>query len=71
VEITQEFRRPVKGALITGIIGQDSPYLAKSLINGRYEVHAIIRSSSTFCTSRIDHMYVDLHNPGARLTTRK
>jgi len=57
----------VKKALITGITGQDGSYLAEFLLSRGYEVHGIIRRASTFNTSRIDHIYVDPHKPGARL----
>ena len=50
-----------KRALITGITGQDGSYLAELLIEKGYEVHGIIRRSSTFNTSRIDHLYRDRH----------
>ena len=56
----------MKKALITGITGQDGSYLAELLLSKGYEVHGIIRRSSTFNTSRIDHIYVDPHEPGAR-----
>jgi GDPmannose 4,6-dehydratase len=54
-------------ALITGITGQDGSYLAELLLSLEYEVHGIIRRASTFNTSRIDHIYVDPHTPGAKL----
>ena len=54
-------------ALITGITGQDGSYLAEFLLSKGYEVHGIIRKSSTFNTHRIDHIYVDPHEPSARL----
>jgi GDPmannose 4,6-dehydratase len=57
----------VKKALITGITGQDGSYLAELLLSKDYEVHGIIRRSSTFNTSRIDHIYVDPHDPNASL----
>jgi len=57
----------VKKALITGITGQDGSYLAEFLLSRKYEVHGIIRRASTFNTSRIDHIYMDPHKPGARL----
>jgi GDPmannose 4,6-dehydratase len=57
----------MRRALITGITGQDGSYLAEFLLNKGYEVHGIIRRSSTFNTKRIDHIYVDPHEPGARL----
>ena len=49
-----------KVALITGITGQDGSYLAELLINKGYIVHGIKRRSSSFNTSRIDHLYQDL-----------
>ncbi len=58
---------PMKKALITGITGQDGSYLAEFLLDKGYEVHGIIRRSSTFNTGRIDHIYVDPHSSGARL----
>ncbi len=57
----------MKKALITGITGQDGSYLAELLLSKDYEVHGIIRRASTFNTSRIDHIYIDPHKPGARL----
>lgn len=54
-------------AFITGITGQDGSYLAELLLHKGYEVHGVIRRTSTFNTSRIDHLYVDPHTPGARL----
>ena len=51
----------VKKALITGITGQDGSYLAELLLENGYEVHGIIRRSSSFNTSRIDHIYRDRH----------
>ncbi|MCM8788195.1 MAG: GDP-mannose 4,6-dehydratase [Candidatus Omnitrophica bacterium] len=57
----------MKKALITGITGQDGSYLAEFLISKGYEVHGIIRRASTFNTERIDHIFVDLHRPEARL----
>ena len=56
-----------KRALITGITGQDGSYLAELLLEKGYEVHGIIRRTSTFNTDRIDHMYVDPHSDAARL----
>ena len=56
-----------KRALITGITGQDGSYLAELLLGKGYEVHGIIRRASTFNTRRIDHLYVDPHDPTARL----
>lgn len=57
----------MKKALITGITGQDGSYLAEFLLSKGYEVHGIIRRASTFNTHRIDHIYVDPHNPSAKL----
>lgn len=57
----------VKRALITGITGQDGSYLAELLLGKGYEVHGVIRRASTFNTGRIDHLYVDPHDPSARL----
>src|SRR5215213_7284367 len=57
----------MKRALITGITGQDGSYLAELLISKGYEVHGLIRRASTFNTVRIDHLYADPHDPGARL----
>lgn len=56
-----------KRALITGVTGQDGSYLAELLLEKGYEVHGIIRRTSTFNTDRIDHIYIDPHNPQARL----
>ena len=56
-----------KKAFITGITGQDGSYLAELLLSKGYEVHGLIRRSSTFNTSRIDSIYLDPHNPHARL----
>jgi GDPmannose 4,6-dehydratase len=57
----------VKKALITGITGQDGSYLAELLLSKGYEVHGIIRRSSTFNTGRIDHLYQDPHVNGVQL----
>jgi GDPmannose 4,6-dehydratase len=56
-----------KRALITGITGQDGSYLAELLLDKGYEVHGVIRRASTFNTHRLDHLYVDAHEPEARL----
>lgn len=56
-----------KTALITGITGQDGSYLAELLLDKGYEVHGLIRRSSSFNTSRIDHIYQDPHEIGPRL----
>ncbi len=50
-------------ALITGITGQDGSYLTEFLLDRGYEVHGIVRRSSTFSTQRIDHLYQDPHEP--------
>jgi len=57
----------MKKALITGITGQDGSYLAELLLSKGYEVHGIIRRSSSFNTGRIDHLYQDPHINGIRL----
>lgn len=57
----------MKKALITGITGQDGSYLAEFLLGKGYEVHGVIRRASTFNTKRIDHLYLDPHNPSARM----
>ncbi|MSR69373.1 MAG: GDP-mannose 4,6-dehydratase [Phycisphaerales bacterium] len=57
----------MKKAIITGITGQDGSYLAELLLSKGYEVHGIIRRSSTFNTERIDHLYRDPHESGVRL----
>jgi GDPmannose 4,6-dehydratase len=56
-----------KKALITGITGQDGSYLSEFLLEQGYEVHGIIRRTSTFNTDRIDHLYEDPHLEGVRL----
>ena len=56
-----------KVALITGVRGQDGSYLAELLLSKGYEVHGLIRRSSTFNTSRIDHIYQDPHDPNPKL----
>jgi GDPmannose 4,6-dehydratase len=56
-----------KIALITGVTGQDGSYLAELLLSKGYEVHGLIRRSSTFNTSRIDHIYQDSHEPDPKL----
>jgi GDPmannose 4,6-dehydratase len=57
----------MKKAFITGITGQDGSYLAEFLLSKKWEVHGIIRRSSTFNTARIDHIFVDPHDSRARL----
>jgi GDPmannose 4,6-dehydratase len=56
----------MKKALITGVTGQDGAYLSEFLLNKGYEVHGIKRRSSLFNTDRIDHIYEDPHQKGAR-----
>ncbi len=56
-----------KTALITGITGQDGSYLAELLLSKGYEVHGLIRRSSSFSTGRIEHLYRDPHEEGVRL----
>ncbi|MFQ3671608.1 MAG: GDP-mannose 4,6-dehydratase [Verrucomicrobiia bacterium] len=57
----------LKRALVTGITGQDGSYLAEFLLEKGYEVHGIIRRSSSFNTDRIDHIYSDPHFPSSNL----
>lgn len=57
----------MKTALITGITGQDGSYLAELLLSEGYEVHGLIRRSSTFNTRRIDHLYKDPHGNGEKV----
>jgi GDPmannose 4,6-dehydratase len=59
----------MKKALITGISGQDGSYLAELLLDKGYEVHGLVRRSSSFNTQRIDHLYQDPHDEGVRLFT--
>lgn len=54
-------------AFITGITGQDGSYLAELLLSKGYEVHGLVRRASTFNTHRIDHVYVDPHEPEAKI----
>ncbi len=56
-----------KTAFITGITGQDGSYLAELLLSKDYEVHGLVRRASTFNTQRIDHIYVDAHDPNAKI----
>lgn len=67
--VTEASPAPVvlKKALVTGITGQDGSYLAELLLEKGYEVHGIIRRSSSFNTSRIDHLYRDRHETGVKL----
>src|SRR3954470_17548135 len=55
----------MKKALITGISGQDGSYLAELLLDKGYEVHGLVRRSSSFNTHRIHHLYRDPHQEGA------
>jgi GDPmannose 4,6-dehydratase len=57
----------MKKTLITGITGQDGSYLAELLLAKGYEVHGLIRRASTFNTQRLEHLYVDPHDPKAKL----
>lgn len=57
----------MKKALITGITGQDGSYLAELLLEKGYEVHGLIRRSSSFNTSRLDHIYTDSHLPDTQM----
>jgi GDPmannose 4,6-dehydratase len=57
----------MKRALITGITGQDGSYLCDLLLAKGYQVHGVVRRSSTFNTARIDHVYRDPHEQGATL----
>ncbi len=56
-----------KKAFITGVTGQDGSYLAELLLEKGYEVHGLIRRSSSFNTSRIDHIYQDPHTPNPKM----
>ena len=56
-----------KIAFITGITGQDGSYLAEFLLAKDYEVHGLIRRSSSFNTGRIDHIFQDPHEKNLRL----
>ncbi len=62
-----EQNKEMKKALITGITGQDGSYLAELLLEKGYEVHGIIRRSSSFNTGRIDHLYKDPHVNGVKM----
>ena len=57
----------MKSALVTGVTGQDGSYLCELLLAKGYEVHGLIRRSSSFNTQRIDHLYQDPHDPARRL----
>jgi len=57
----------MKKAFITGITGQDGSYLAELLLSKGYEVHGLVRRSSSFNTGRIDHILLDPHDPNAKI----
>lgn len=57
----------MKKALLTGLTGQDGSYLAELLLSKEYEVHGLKRRSSSFNTDRVDHIYHDFHEHGAKL----
>src|ERR671917_735801 len=57
----------MKKALITGITGQDGSYLTELLLGKGYEVHGMVRRASVFNTDRIDHLYMDPHDPEAKM----
>ncbi|CAO3658853.1 unnamed protein product [Rhizopus microsporus] len=62
--MSPEEYRARKVALITGVTGQDGSYLTEFLLEKGYEVHGIIRRSSSFNTGRIEHIYRDRHETG-------
>src|ERR1041385_6960578 len=64
---TKRRRSSLKKALITGITGQDGSYLAELLLEKGYEVHGIVRRSSSFNTARLEDIYQDPHDPDRRL----
>lgn len=66
-ESVNETAGHIRKALVTGITGQDGSYLAELLLDKGYEVHGLIRRSSSFNTSRIDHLYADPHTASPRL----
>jgi GDPmannose 4,6-dehydratase len=67
LERVKKVGKKVKKALVSGITGQDGSYLAELLLAKGYEVHGLIRRASTFNTQRIDHLYLDPHDPKAKL----
>ena len=67
VHTEPERNEHMKRAFITGITGQDGSYLAELLIQKGYEVHGLVRRSSSFNTQRIDHLYLDSHVMGVRM----
>ena len=64
IEKLSKFNLKGKIALITGVTGQDGAYLSEFLLDKGYEVHGMKRRSSSFNTSRIDHLFHDLHEKG-------
>ena len=56
-----------KTAVITGITGQDGSYLCEQLLDKGYEVHGVIRRSSTFNTARIEHLYTRIEDPNPKI----
>lgn len=56
-----------KRALLTGITGQDGSYISELLLSKGYQVHGIVRRSSTINTDRINHLYQDPHLPDTKL----
>jgi len=64
--MTRELKSRTKRALITGVTGQDGSYLAELLLSKGYEVHGIKRRSSSFNTSRVDHLLADWHERDAQ-----
>ena len=56
-----------KKAIVTGITGQDGSYLAELLLSKGYEVHGLLRRSSSFNTARLEELYADPHIEGVRL----
>lgn len=66
-DANKKAKTEAKRALLTGITGQDGSYLAELLLEKGYEVHGIIRRSSSFNTGRIDHIYRDRHESGVKL----
>ena len=65
--MTMVSRKISRKAFISGITGQDGSYLAELLLAKGYEVHGIIRRTSTFNTDRLDHIYSDPHDPDGSL----
>jgi GDPmannose 4,6-dehydratase len=59
INLTKERQHPMRTALITGVTGQDGSYLSEFLLEKGYEVHGIMRRSSSFNTARIEHLYLD------------